>query len=93
MHHKHLRALLALLVVLGFLSVAIAAVSPGHLHTTQKVHSCGVCQLSLTPFTTAFAGPVVWPPSISDSGAALQPAARFTEAVVTSCTSRGPPAA
>jgi hypothetical protein len=68
MLQRRVRAILALLVLCGFISVTVAAVSPGHMHGPQKPHSCGLCQFNLTPFVAANRGPVIWPPQSTSHG-------------------------
>jgi hypothetical protein len=82
-----------LLIVFGYLSVAIAAASPGHLHNTQTAHSCAVCQLTLTPFDTTLAGPAVWPPEASDHGVSDHPTRLYAGCLIISGSSRAPPLA
>lgn len=93
MRSKSLRAILALLVILGFLSAAMASVSPGHFHNAQKPHSCALCQVSLTPFTAASAGPAIELPILSRQKLAAERSHVYAGRQVTSDSSRGPPQA
>jgi hypothetical protein len=93
MRSQSLRAILALLVLVGFLSVTMAAVSPGHLHNAQKPDSCALCQVSFTPFTTAPSVPAIWPPVLSGRNHAPEQSPVYAGRQVTSDSSRAPPQA
>jgi hypothetical protein len=93
MQHRSVRAIVALLVVFGYLSVAVAAVSPGHLHSAQSPHSCAVCQVSLTPFDGTVSGPSIFPPEITDHGIDSVPLQLHPGWQIDTGSSRAPPAA
>jgi len=88
-----LRRIVALFVVIGFLSVAMAAVSSGHLHTAQTPHSCALCQVSLTPFTTSSISPAVWPPTLSAQRIFAETTRVYSGPRVVCDASRAPPQA
>ena len=91
MQNRNLRAIVALLIVFGYLSVAVAAVSPGHLHSGQTPHACALCQVSLTPFDTTLSGPSIQPPEISDHGVTTRPVRLYAGCEIVSGSSRAPP--
>ena len=93
MLQRRLRAILALLVLCGFISVAVAAVSPGHMHGAQKSHSCGLCQFNLTPFIAATGGPIVWPPQFVRDGLLAARHHVYSAPLILSGPSRAPPTA
>ena len=93
MQPKSLRAIVALLVVFGYLAAAFAAVSPGHFHSAQSAHSCAVCQVSLTPFDGTVSGPSLFPPEISDHGIASSPLRLYAGWRINCTSSRAPPLA
>src|SRR5215204_5236582 len=93
LQHRTLRAIIALLIIIGYVSVGIAAVSPGHLHSAQTPHSCAVCQVSLTPFNTPASGPSIWPPQTSDHGITTLPVGMYAGRQIVSGCSRAPPKA
>jgi hypothetical protein len=93
MQHRSVRAIVALLIIVGYLSVAMAAVSPGHLHSAQSPHSCAVCQVSLAPFDGTVSGPSIFPPEISDHGVESAPLRLHAGWQIDSSSSRAPPLA
>ncbi|HYP07563.1 MAG TPA: hypothetical protein VER03_15125 [Bryobacteraceae bacterium] len=93
MQQRSVRALVALLIIFGYLSVMVAAVSPGHLHNAKNPHSCAVCQVSLTPFDTAVSGPSVAPPQASDHGVSSRPVRLYAGRQSFSGSARAPPRA